>query len=81
LPIVATRVGGNPELVEEGHTALLVPADDPQAMAAAIAAYADDAGKRAQHGVAARAAAEARFSLEAMVRAYMGLYDRVLDRR
>jgi sugar transferase (PEP-CTERM/EpsH1 system associated) len=81
LPIVATRVGGNPELVEEGHTALLVPADDPQAMAAAIAAYADDAGKRAQHGAAARVAAEARFSLEAMVRAYMGLYDRVLNRQ
>ena len=48
LPIIATRVGGNPELVEEGRTALLVPADDPQAMAAAIAVYADDAAKRAR---------------------------------
>ncbi len=52
LPIIATRVGGNPELVEEGRTALLVPADDPRAMAAAIAVYADDAAKRQQHGAA-----------------------------
>lgn len=78
LPIVATRVGGNPELVEEGRTALLVPADDPHAMAGAIAVYADDAAKRAQHGAAGRAAAEARFSLAAMVKAYMDVYDRLL---
>jgi sugar transferase (PEP-CTERM/EpsH1 system associated) len=78
LPIIATRVGGNPELVEEGQTASLVPADDPEAMAAAIAVYADDAGKRARHGAAARASAEARFSLDAMVKAYMAVYDRFL---
>jgi len=47
-------------------------------MAAAIAVYADDAAKCAQHGAAARAAVEARFSMEAMVKAYMGLYDRAL---
>jgi glycosyltransferase involved in cell wall biosynthesis len=81
LPIVATRVGGNPELVEEGHTALLVPANDPPAMAAAVEVYADDATKRAQHGAAGRAATEARFSLDTMVRAYMKIYDRVLRRQ
>jgi len=78
LPIVATRVGGNPELVEEGRSALLVPPAEPKAMAAAIAVYADDAAKCAQHGAAARAAVEARFSMEAMVKAYVGLYDRAL---
>jgi sugar transferase (PEP-CTERM/EpsH1 system associated) len=79
LPIIATRVGGNPELVEEDRSALLVPADDPRAMAEAIAVYADDAAKRKQHGAAGRAAAEARFSLGAMVRAYMDVYDRILS--
>jgi hypothetical protein len=81
LPIVATRVGGNPELVEEGRTALLVPSNDPHAMAAAIEVYVDDAAKRAQHGAAGRATAEARFSLQAMVGAYLGIYDRALAPR
>ena len=40
LPVVATRVGGNPELVEEGHTGQLVPPADPVAMAAAIVSIA-----------------------------------------
>jgi len=81
LPIVATRVGGNPELVDEGRTALLVPADDPPGMAAAIEDYADDAAKRAEHGRAGRELAEARFSLPAMVRGYLGVYDRAYGRR
>jgi sugar transferase (PEP-CTERM/EpsH1 system associated) len=81
LPIVATRVGGNPELVDEGRTALLVPADDPAAMATAIETYADDATKRAEHGRAGRALAEARFSLPAMVRGYLEVYDRAQRRR
>ena len=80
LPIVATRVGGNAELVEEGRTALLVPADDPAAMATAIETYADDATKRAQHGRAGRALAESRFSLPAMVRGYLEVYDRAQRR-
>src|SRR5262249_25106554 len=81
LPIVATRVGGNPELVDEGRTALLVPADDPPGMAAAIEAYADDGAKRAEHGRAGRELAGARFSLPAMVRGYLGVYDRAYGRR
>jgi len=81
LPIIATQVGGNPELLEEGRIALLVPADDPQAMADAILVYADEAAKRAQHGAAGRAAVEARFSIDTMVRAYMEIYDRVLRRQ
>jgi sugar transferase (PEP-CTERM/EpsH1 system associated) len=78
LPIVATRVGGNPELVEEGRTALLVPPADPKALAEAVAVYADDAAKRTQHGAAGRELAESRFSLPAMVKAYTDVYDRVL---
>src|SRR5215510_8029310 len=70
LPIVATRVGGNPELV-----------DEPPAMAAALEVYADDVKKRAQHGRAGRALAEARFSLPAMVQSYLEVYDRARARR
>jgi sugar transferase (PEP-CTERM/EpsH1 system associated) len=78
LPIVATRVGGNQELVEEGRSALLVPAGDAKAMAAAIAVYVDDAVKCARHGAAGRDAVEARFSMDAMVSAYVAVYDRML---
>lgn len=78
LPVVATAVGGNPELVEDGRTGTLVPAADPEAMAAAMAGYVLDPDKRRCHGQAARRAAERNYSLDAMVRAYTGVYDKVL---
>ncbi len=78
LPVVATDVGGNPELVVEGETGRLVAPADPAAMAAAIVAYADDATVRARHGAAARARIEERFSLETMVNRYLAVYDDVL---
>src|SRR5207244_3676373 len=49
LPVVATRVGGNPELVDDGLTGTLVSARDERALADALAAYVDD-----QHLVAVR---------------------------
>jgi sugar transferase (PEP-CTERM/EpsH1 system associated) len=78
LPIVATRVGGNPELVEEGATAKLVPQADPQALASAIREYVMDREMARRHGLAARRLAEQRFGLDVMVRSYMALYDRAL---
>jgi sugar transferase (PEP-CTERM/EpsH1 system associated) len=82
LPVVATRVGGNPELVEEGRTGTLVPPADPASMAAAIRSYVGDPEKLARHGRAARKRAEAEFSIEAMVNGYLAVYDAVLkDRR
>lgn len=78
LPAVATRVGGNPELVEEGTTAKLVPAADPQALAAAIREYFLNREMAKRHGSAARRIAEQRFGLDVMVKSYMDLYDRVL---
>ena len=75
LPVVATRVGGNAELVSEGETGLLVPRADPQAMAAALQRYIDNADLRSTHGLAARARAEAQFSISGMVQRYLEVYD------
>ena len=78
LPVIATRVGGNPELVIEGKTGQLVPTGDPEAMAAALIAYARNPEQARAVGQAGRAEIERRFSMEAMVAAYQGLYDRLL---
>ncbi len=81
LPVVATDVGGNPDLVQPGATGVLVPAGDADAIASALAGYPGDAARTASEGANARARAEADFSMEAMVTGYMAVYDRVLARR
>jgi sugar transferase (PEP-CTERM/EpsH1 system associated) len=74
LPVVATAVGGNPELVADGRTGTLVPAGDVQAMALALAAqHANPAHARAC-GEQGRADVERRFSMDSMVAAYRLLY-------
>ncbi|MGB5306995.1 MAG: TIGR03088 family PEP-CTERM/XrtA system glycosyltransferase [Gammaproteobacteria bacterium] len=75
LPVVATRVGGNEELVREGETGFLVPRADPQAMAAALLNYVDHADLRAAHGASARTRAEGAFSIARMVNRYLEVYD------
>lgn len=75
LPVVATAVGGNPELVEAGHTGELVPVGDVEAMAQCMLKLARDPATAAAYGRAARAAVERRFSLQAMVAAYQGVYE------
>ena len=74
LPVLATAVGGNADLVEEGVTGWLVPPGDVGAMAQALVRLANDPAQAAAMGHAARAAVEARFSLEAMVMAYQRVY-------
>lgn len=78
LPVIATEVGGNPELVAPGKTGTLVPVADPEKMAQALLAYVRDPARMTQEGQAARAEIEARFSMEAMVAGYLRVYDRVL---
>lgn len=78
LPIVATRVGGNPELAEDGGTGTLVPAAHPEAMADALYSYLGDREKLSRHGQAGRRRAETCFSIEAMVSGYLSTYDAVL---
>jgi sugar transferase (PEP-CTERM/EpsH1 system associated) len=81
LPVVASRVGGVPQLVLEGRTGFLADPSDPQAFADAIAAYVDDAGLRAAHGAAGRAHIQAGYSVDAMVAGYDALYTRHLARK
>jgi len=78
LPVVATRVGGNADLVDDGVTGTLVEAGDPSALARGIAGLADAPERAAAMGRAARAAVEQRFSLGAMVAAYEAVYQRAL---
>jgi glycosyltransferase involved in cell wall biosynthesis len=81
LPVIATHVGGNPELVEAGQTGLLIPPADPIALAEAISSYVRQRHLLTEHGRAARARAEARFSMIAMVNGYLAAYDHVLAKK
>lgn len=81
LPVVATNVGGNPELVEEGITGTLVPSAQPDAMAQALLKYLENPLRMDIQGRTARLRAESRFSLEAMAKDYLAVYDGVLGSR
>ena len=78
LPVVACRVGGNPELVVDGLTGALCEADDPAALENALLAYLDEPARRRDHGLAARERAVRNFSLDTMVGRYLELYDELL---
>ena len=78
LPVVATDVGGNAELVAHGRTGLSVPSDDVDALARALGQLATDTAAACAMGRAGRDDVRRRFSLQAMVAAYQALYDRQL---
>jgi sugar transferase (PEP-CTERM/EpsH1 system associated) len=80
LPVIATRVGGNSELVTDGSTGRLVPAADSAAMSGALLEYFNGPELARRHALAARQEALERFSLERMVRDYHVLYDGLLAR-
>lgn len=74
LAVVATDVGGIPELVVDGQTGILVPSQDPPALAAAIAALAADGPRRTRMGAEARRRVVDSFSIEASVAALDAIY-------
>ena len=76
LPVIATDVGGNSELVDDGSTGILVPPGNVPVLAAAIAGLAGDGKRAAAMGRAGRQRVEREFSLAAMVDQYRTLYDR-----
>jgi sugar transferase (PEP-CTERM/EpsH1 system associated) len=84
LPVIATAVGGNVELVEDGVNGRLVAAGDAQDMAQALLGYlggAEASARIAGHGWNARLCAEQRFSIPVMAEAYATVYDQTLARR
>ena len=74
-PVVASRVGGLPEVVRDGETGLLVPPDDPGALARAVATVLDDAELGRRLGEAGRRRARERFSWDAVARRTESLYE------
>ncbi len=74
VPVVATPVGGIRETVQDGETGLLVPPDDPQALADAIVRLLDDREEAASMAARAREQAQ-QFSEERMVERTLALYD------
>jgi sugar transferase (PEP-CTERM/EpsH1 system associated) len=80
IPVVATRVGGNPELVVDGETGYLAPKQDIDALAKALENYILSPLILKQHGAAARERAVREFGLDRMVAQYEELYTRLLMR-
>jgi sugar transferase (PEP-CTERM/EpsH1 system associated) len=80
LPVIATAVGGNVELVEDGVNGALVAPGDPEGMAQALLGYLDKPGRIAEQGRLARLHAEQRFSIPVMAEAYATVYDQTLGR-
>jgi N-acetyl-alpha-D-glucosaminyl L-malate synthase BshA len=76
-PSVSTRVGGIPEVVEDGESGLLAPAGDVAALAGSLAALIDDPARRAALGRAAQVRARELFSAEVIVPRYEALYRRL----
>jgi glycosyltransferase involved in cell wall biosynthesis len=79
LPVIATRVGGLPEVVSDGRSGLLVPPADVAALKAAIIALAEDPGLRARMGAEGRGMAED-FAPAKMAAHYSGLYREILGK-
>jgi sugar transferase (PEP-CTERM/EpsH1 system associated) len=81
LPVVAGRVGGNPELVQDGVTGRLYDPARQGALEQALEPYIDDRELRRSHGAAGRARVLEEFGLDTMIQRYLDLYDELLNRR
>jgi glycosyltransferase involved in cell wall biosynthesis len=78
LPVVTTAVGGSPEIVDEGATGHLAPAQDPHALAEAIIQMCERRGEWRAIGAAGRSRVERHFNVRSMIDGYERLYDELL---
>ncbi len=81
LAVVATRVGGNPEVVADGETGLLVPARNPDALADAVLGLLRDPERGRRMGEAGRRRVERAFDVRRMVADYENLYRELAEVR
>jgi glycosyltransferase involved in cell wall biosynthesis len=81
LPVVASRLGGLPEVVEDGRSGLLVPPGDVRAMALAIARLLASPEERRAMGTEGRRRVESRFRAASMARRVESVYEEVLSER
>jgi glycosyltransferase involved in cell wall biosynthesis len=82
VPVVATTGGALPEVVgRDGETGLLVPPDDPGALAGAIAALLDDPGLRARLGAAGRERVMSHFTWPVTAAGTAACYEALMDGR
>jgi len=79
-PVIATAVGGVPELVQDGVSGVLVPPENVEALADAMLKLAGDAALRTRSGQAAFRRAKERFDVSVMVEGYGTLYERLLGK-
>lgn len=79
LPVVATEVGGMPDLVRHGENGLLVPRRDPEALAGAISELLGDPARAREMGERGRELQRKEFSLDAMVQRVQDLYVELLN--
>jgi len=77
-PVVASDVGGNPELVEDGLTGLLFPNDDDAALAQCLERLTADPSLRSRLSAQALQRMQTRYSVESLVTSTMAVYDRCL---
>jgi glycosyltransferase involved in cell wall biosynthesis len=80
LPVVSTRVGGIPTVIDEGRTGFLVPAGDEDALRRRLTTLRAETEKGRACGARARSEALGRFSAERMATDYLQVYERVLSR-
>lgn len=80
LPAVGSRTGGIVDVIEDGHSGILVPPGDPGPLGAALRALLDDADRRAAMGAAARGVALARFDERDALASYRALFETLAAR-
>ena len=81
LPCVATRVGGNPEVVMEGKTGYLVESEDAESLAASILRILQHPQAARKMGAEGRRIVEEKFTTEAMMKRLTDSYERLLSSR